>query len=285
MEIKSLSHDMINSLVNLVNEVFSSYVIPIHWTSNGFEQDMKENNIILDNSYMLYEDGIPIGFIVIAIENQIARIDTMGVISSKRGTGASEYLLQHVLENLKWKKIKKVTLEVMDKDQRAVKFYKKHGFRVQRELHTLMLDIVDKRPHEFFYEDATSHTIHELSYRAQNIFHRNPNWQRTPVTLQRSEDRYEKFAIYRAGNHAHPVGYVVWGENDGNFFIVDLHTIDPDIDLKELILDCFKIIYERCGRKTMVMANLPTDDTLYPVLKELGASEAFVQLEMILDLY
>jgi len=285
MEIKTLNHGMVNSLVNLVNEVFSNYVIPIHWTSKGFELDVRENGIELDSSFMLYENGVPIGFLITALEGHIARIDAMGVIASKRGTGASEYLMQHALEHLKWKKINTVTLEVMDLDQRAVKFYKKHGFRVQRELHTLTLEVEDKRPHEYFYEDATSHTVHELSYRAQNIFHRIPNWQRTPLTLQRSEERYEKFVVFNGKNHAHPIGYVVWGENEDNFFIVDMHTITPDVELIDFACDCFKIIYERCAKKALVMANLPVDDPLYRAMIELGAKVAFVQLEMILDQY
>ncbi len=46
-EFKPLNEVSISILVNLVNEVFKDYVVPVRWTYDSFTMDIKENSISL----------------------------------------------------------------------------------------------------------------------------------------------------------------------------------------------------------------------------------------------
>lgn len=284
MEIKAIKKEDIGKLVSLINEVFDDYPIEINWTEKDFEMDMIENRISLNDSFFLMDAERYIGFIVMAKSAHSARIDSMGVIKSSRRSGCAYFLLQHVIEHLKWKKVTEISLEVLSSHELAVEFYKKHGFSIKRNLYSLIFNLNDYAPHRFLFKEANTHIIHELSLRAEMIFQRNPNWQRTPLTLQNSGNRYFKHAIYDSVKRSHPIGYVVWGENPDQAYIVDLFSVDPEYDLKEIIEDSRRFIREETNREKCIITNLPQDDKVFEKLVESGAEILFKQYEMGLNI-
>src|SRR6056297_666707 len=237
MVVKEIQKNQISSLLTLINEIFDDYPIPVNWTAREFEMDMIENRISLKDSFFLFKESLPVGFIVIAKNGDKARIDAMGVKKQFRGTGCAELLLQHTLENLKWKKIESVMLEVIETDKRAIGFYEKQGFTHERKLYSLLLDLSDYSPQVFLYKTGNTHIIHELSLQSNHIFHRNLNWQRTPSALENSANRYYKEVIYDRSNKSHPIGYLVWGETPDNVYVIDTYTVNPDYDLMTIVDD------------------------------------------------
>ena len=284
MEVKVIQKNQISTLLTLINEVFDDYPIPVYWTEREFEMDMIENRISLEDSFFLFKDSIPVGFIVIAINNKKARIDSMGVKKDYRGTGCAELLLQHTLENLKWKKIETVMLEVIESDKRAVRFYDKQGFSHERKLFSLLMDLDDFSPEVFRYKTGNTHIIHELSLQANNIFHRDLNWQRTPSALGNSGERYYKEVIYDKDDKGHPIGYLVWGENSDNVYIIDLYTVNPDYDLKKIIDDAKRFLRGKTRKRKCLVTNVPENDDLFEDLISRGAEILFKQIEMELNL-
>jgi ribosomal protein S18 acetylase RimI-like enzyme len=280
MEIKVIKKEDISKLISLINEIFDDYPIEINWTEKDFEMDMIENRISLNDSFFLMDEGQHIGFIVMAKNARSARIDSMGVIKSRRRSGLAFYLLQHVIEHLKWKKVNEITLEVISTHDLAIRFYKKHGFSVRRNLYSLIFNLNDYSPHRFLFKDGNAHIIHELSLRAEMIFHRNPNWQRTPLTLENSGTRYFKHVIYDANKRSHPIGYVVWGENPDQAYIVDIYSVNPEYALAEIIADARRFIREETNREKCIITNLPQDDKVFEKLVESGAQTLFKQYEM-----
>ncbi|MDN5359182.1 MAG: hypothetical protein PWQ84_245 [Thermotogaceae bacterium] len=284
MEVKVIQKNQISTLLALINEVFDDYPIPVNWTEREFEMDMIENRISLEDSFFLFKDSIPVGFIVIAKNNDRARIDSMGVKNDFRGTGCAELLLQHTLENLKWKKIESVMLEVIESDKRAVRFYEKQGFSHERKLFSLLLDLNDFSPEVYRYKNSNTHIIHELSLQANNIFHRHLNWQRMPSALGNSGDRYYKEVIYDKSDKGHPIGYLVWGENTDNAYIIDTYTVNPDYDLKQIIQDVKRFLRTKTNKTKCLITNVPENDDLFENLVGCNAEILFKQIEMELNL-
>lgn len=284
MEVREIQKNQVSTLLDLINEVFDDYPIPVNWTEREFEMDMIENRISLEDSFFLFKDSNPVGFIVIAKNKNRARIDSMGVKKEYRGTGCAELLLQHTLENLKWKKIDSVMLEVIESDKRAVRFYEKQGFSHQRKLYSLLLDLNDFSPEVFNYKSANTHIIHELSLQANNIFHRHLNWQRMPSALGNSGDRYYKEVIYNKDDKGHPIGYLVWGENPDNAYIIDLYTVNPEYDLKEIIKDAKRFLRSKTTKTKCLITNIPENDNLFEDLISSDAEILFKQIEMELNL-
>ena len=262
--------------VNFVNEVFSDYAIPINWDVLNFRLDVRENSLDLDLSYVFLENERPVGFIVTGVRKNRGRIDAMGVVKEKRGTGLAQKILQYALERLKWKGVERVILEVAEEDPRAVRFYEKNGFREIRKLHTLALrprDFVDQDEGKFFKTEAR--WVHKAALEAQVNIPRKPNWQREPLTLLLSDDRYEMNRVVVEGEE----GYAVWGTTPDSAFIVDASPVkNPDV-YQSLLSSLVKKIFSE-GYGVITISSVPEDDSLYDNAVKIGFKTIFVQKEM-----
>ena len=262
--------------VNFVNEVFSDYAIPINWDVLNFRLDVRENSLDLDLSYVFLENERPVGFIVTGVRKNRGRIDAMGVVREKRGTGLAQKILQYALERLKWKGVERVILEVAEEDPRAVRFYEKNGFREIRKLHTLALrprDFVDQDEGKFFKTEAR--WVHKAALEAQVNIPRKPNWQREPLTLLLSDDRYEMNRVVVEGEE----GYAVWGTTPDSAFIVDASPVkNPDV-YQSLLSSLVKKIFSE-GYGVITISSVPEDDSLYDNAVKIGFKTIFVQKEM-----
>lgn len=96
------SKEKIETITELVNEVFKDYVIPINWTKESFLLDMAENSIFLEHSQILYfgKEKLPIGFCITSAREKRARIDSFGIKNEYRKTGASYFLINNVFYDL-----------------------------------------------------------------------------------------------------------------------------------------------------------------------------------------
>ncbi len=284
MELKALDESQINVLITLVNEVFADYPISIRWTTQDFHLDIVENGLSMKDSFILWEGREPVGFIVVGIRDKLARIDAMGVKVSVRGTEASEYLFQNCLENLKWRKISTIQLEVLESEKRAVRFYEKRGFLVTRRLNAYRVSVNPNLSHRLIYRDITAKTVSELALEAQTSFSRKLNWQRVPTSFQHASGRYRMEAVFSEKSTAQPLGFVIWGENADNFYIVDCYRLSTDIELIDLAHDILLYIEYKTRKTEGVISNLPEDDKLSEVFPLLGGEMIFNQLEMELKL-
>lgn len=269
--------------VNLVNLIFENYIIPIKWNIVDFELDVKENSLSLENSFVFFENNNPVGFVLIGIRKDVARIDAMGIIKEKRGTGLANYILEYSLEQLKWKNINKIILEVVEKDERAVRFYLKNGFKHSRYLKSLILSMEDAKDIQYDnlrydYKQVDSKKIHDLAREAMFLFKRVPNWQREPTTLLLSEKRYRNELIIEKKR---TVGYLVWGNTSSKTsFIVDFSPIDRNLKPKFLLSDVLKHIYRVTKAKDIQIMNVPEKDLIYDAALDIGFSVFITQIEM-----
>jgi ribosomal protein S18 acetylase RimI-like enzyme len=284
VELRSIEESHFNTMISLVNEVFSDYPIPIRWNLKDFQLDIRENGISLKDSYILWENEEAIGFIIIGIREKTSRIDAMGLKARYRGTEASEYMYQHCLENLKWKKISSVQLEVLESEKRAIRFYEKRGFVAVRYLNAYRFGINPNLSPRFIYKPGGSKLIHELAMEAQQLFNRKLNWQRVPISLQNSRDRYHNTIVYHEKYGNRPIGFVVWGENPNNYYIVDCYRVTTDIELIDFVHDVLLKIHLDSAQQTGVISNLPEEDKLSEVFVHLGGEIMFRQLEMELKM-
>ena len=280
--IKKLNEVSLLDFVNLVNEIFKDYKLPINWDVYTFKLDARENSLSFEDSFVFYENDYPTGFIVVGIRKNKARIDAMGVIREKRGTGLASRILEHAIENLKWKAVNTVILEVIEEDERAVRFYQKNGFKIQRKLDTLgfegkMPDVPFLR---FFKTDAR--WIHKVSLDIQIHTNRKPNWQREPLTLFLSDERYSMERVSFRGKE----GYLVWGVTPTSAFIVDCFIRDSSREnFLEFFRGCVDHVKKRSGKELITMTAVPEDDILHKVAKSMGFKTILTQLEMSLRIH
>jgi len=275
VEFKKLSEVSLSKIVDLVNSIFKDYVVPIKWDMLSFELDMKENSISLEDSYLMRIEGEDIGFCINALRPPYARIDAFGIRRPYRRRRLGDALLNYSLDSLKWKGVKEISLEVAEHDE-AVIFYEKNGFRIERTLISYYVDEkVDAEPLNF--TDAVIDEIYNEAVINQKEKLRFPNWQREPLTLKLSEDRYNHNFL-KDGNKE--VGYVVWGTNPDGAYIIDAAPKDfknYNGFFKRLIAS----IQTSLSIEKMIIMNVPENDSLTGAVIAAGMKPFFKQWEMV----
>ncbi|KLO21663.1 MULTISPECIES: GNAT family N-acetyltransferase [unclassified Marinitoga] len=276
MEFKKASEVPKITIVDLVNETFKDYSVPINWTMTSFEYDLRENSISLDDSYIVYEDNKPIGFSLVSIRGARGRIDAFGFLKEFRLKGYGSELLYYTLEKMKWKGITKITLEVVDEETSAKKFYKKHGFKERRILESFIKYLDKTDDTKFKYVETDNKYIHDRAVEALHYIGRNPNWQREPKTLELSRERYKMERIIQKG---FTIGYVVWGKTKEGVFIVDVSPIVDTTKYEEILKDLINR-FANMNFKNITIVSLPENDPLYELIKKYEFTPFLKQVEM-----
>ena len=275
---RSLNEVSLIDFVSLVNEIFSDYPLPVNWDVLGFRLDARENSLSMDESFVFFEGTKPVGFVVTGIRKSRGRIDAMGVVREKRGTGLAQMILRHALERLKWHGVERVILEVASNDPRALRFYQKNGFREIRELHTLALkrdNTVGSKGARFFKTDPR--WVHRVAIEAELSLPRRPNWQREALTLLLSDGRYRMERVVLKGKGE---GYLVWGTTEDSAFIVDTSPISDRSYYTQLLEASVHRIFEETSKPVITITAVPEDDPLYETSIGVGFRSVFEQKEM-----
>ncbi len=274
-EFEKLSDVSLSEIIDLVNDVFADYVIPIKWDVLSFELDMKENSISLEDSYIMKIDGEKIGFCVNALRPHRARIDAFGIKRDYRGKGFGSALLDYSIDSLKWKKAENISLEVAEKDM-AASFYEKHGFRVQRTLISYYVDKkVEVEPYNF--EKAVVDEIYDMAVFNMKEKLRFPNWQREPITLKLSDGRYNHNFLKDGSKNC---GYAVWGANKEGAYVIDAaprHFEKYDEFFKKTLSSIQNLL----SFEKIIIMNVPEDDPLSDAALSAEMNPFFRQWEMI----
>jgi len=197
----------------------------------------------------------------------------MGVIREERGTGAASYILEHTINYLKWRGIKKIQLEVIKNDVRAYRFYEKHGFREKRLLYSMVLKNPKNFNIEYNYIPIESRTAY---IQALEIYFagRRPNWQREPISLLLSDKRYNFTKIITNSGE----GYLVWGKlENNNVPIIDAGTKNNYSDILKASINFLK---SQTNCNSISISSVPEDDFLFEPLKNTGFQTILIQSEM-----
>ena len=272
-----LSEYPLADFISLVNDIFSDYAIPISWNVLDFKLDAKENSLSFEDSFVFMDKGKPVGFIVTGIRKEVGRVDAMGVVKDKRGTGLARKILQYAISRLERKGVERIVLEVASSDTRAVRFYEKNGFRQVRNLYTLII-----KPEDFVgqgdgnFSETEHNWVHWASMTALVNIPRKPNWQRDPTTLNLSENRYRMERIVIDGEE----GYLVWGETKDSSFIVDVSPVKNPEYFQVMIASSVKKIFSETSKELITMSSVPEDDPLYSEAIKVGFKGIFKQYEM-----
>lgn len=264
--------------LQLVNQIFEDYPIPIKWDLFSFNLDVRENSVSLTDSYVFFKNGKPVGFVLCCIRKNRGRIDSMGVVKEERNKGLGGEILSFCLEAMKKRNVTDVVLEVLADQEKVVRFYSRFGFRVSRRLVSMIRHLPVPSVSARFLK-AERESVHKSALEALVKFSRRPNWQREPLTLLLSADRY------RMARAAHPLsGYVVWGRSEENAFIVDCAPTSTETSYTELLEQAVNYVCSIENRKVCFMGNVPEDDPLYEAADQTGFKPLFEQYEMILKL-
>lgn len=120
-------------------EAFADYAMD----ASGTKEDtmllrMAKNSVDFDASPGAYDGEHLVGFTLIGIdevEGDLTAYDAgTGIVPDFRGQGLAKKMFDHALPELEKRGVKRFLLEVLQKNESAIKAYQKSGFGIDREL-------------------------------------------------------------------------------------------------------------------------------------------------------
>ncbi|MBN2218732.1 MAG: GNAT family N-acetyltransferase [Kosmotogaceae bacterium] len=264
-------------VVNVLNLVFSDYVLRMHWTLESFERDVRENNISLSESFVMKAEGIHVGIVLLSFREKRARIDLMGVIPSFRREGVGFKMVDEAVRIAKWKGCDRIILEVPEKDKRAIDFYEKFGFRHRRELITFFI----RRPGtgDFSIKESDSGKVVEYALYVMDKYKRSPEWEREPASFHHLERYNFDTVIDEQGRE---IAYCIWQERDSVFYVKDCGPTRA-ASFKEAIGAICSIAKSK--NLTPLFPTVPDSDPLFTEVQEFEPEILLKQSEMILKIH
>lgn len=123
------------ALARLFAAAFADYLLPFHMPdAASLAAWMRANGVDLVHSRVLCADEAPVGFAFMNVTGGTARVASFGVVPAARGLGTASTLVETVLAEARARGERRVVLEVLEQNERAVKLYARHDFRVLRRL-------------------------------------------------------------------------------------------------------------------------------------------------------
>lgn len=111
----------IESVVQLERQIFKN-----PWDLSAYEQDLVNNPC--SYLYVLKYGDILIGYIDFWITFDSATLCKIGIDPKYQGRHLSSLLMDKMIDELRFQKIKYITLEVRSSNQKAIALYNKYGF-------------------------------------------------------------------------------------------------------------------------------------------------------------
>jgi GNAT superfamily N-acetyltransferase len=136
MTLQVASKLAIPDMAGLFNHAFTGYIGgAVEFTPETMHSFLVRDNVDLNASSMLMDDGRPVGFILLARQGWTSRVAAMGMIPEAQSKGLGRWFMERVIEQAKAQDVRTLVLEAFEQNERAVKLYMRVGFRIVRRLY------------------------------------------------------------------------------------------------------------------------------------------------------
>lgn len=282
INIAPIAEDQFDTVLQAFNEGYEGYIVPFHLEAPQLQGHIASGGIDLSASRMAFDDGPPIGIVLIGIRGQRGWVGGVGVNKAWRGKGVGRMLMQALIESARERGLNVLQLEVIEGNTAAHNLYLSLGFKNTRRL--LILDRVFMPSHE----SASASTVAGITIESISpadalppvtAFHARPNpWQREQDSLRPQVARMSAWSALRDGN---PIAYAVANAGEKTVQWLDIGCAAGE---ENALLALISHVHTQFPQAIGRMVNLPEDDPAWPVLSSLGYTESLAQHEMRLDL-
>ena len=209
MTVKNLSTISFNELLDCFLLAFENYFVKMPSDRNYYKERWKAANVDYNLSYGLFDQGKLVGFIIHAIDKRngiVTAFNTAtGVIPEYRGKKIVKSIYNYALQDLAKHGIQKSTLEVITKNNIAIKAYEGVGFKISKNFKCFEGEIKIENDEEFEVEQ---------------IALKNINWNTLPNQQYYSWD-FQKETLLKGNNSFFQV---LRNKKPESFFIINSDT-------------------------------------------------------------
>lgn len=217
MKITTLEHTVFSEIMDCFLASFADYYVPMPKDHNYYKKRWETAGLNYHLSYGVFDDDVLVAFALHAVDvragDKTAFNTGTGVLANYRGQRLVQQLYEFALDDFKKQGIKKITLEVIQENRKAIRAYQKVGFSIEREL--------------LCYKASIGNTkMDKLKLKAVDIA--SVDWQQLPDQSEYSWD-FQMETLVKSAYHFY---YVMKDDIAIAYFIVDLnHKMIAQFDL------------------------------------------------------
>lgn len=208
MKVINLSQVDKEAIVQVLNESFADYIIPLQLTVEQLENKIAAENIQLNLSVGVLDQEKLVGFMLHALNTVEGKLTAYnaatGVVPSHRGQGLVAKMYAWLFEQLTPLKVEQLVLEVIEGNHAAIRAYEKIGYHKARKL-------ICFEGETDVNQTNKSIEIKELTDFNWAIFSSfwdiQPSWQNAVSALENSKARCHILGAYSEGTL---VGYLIF---------------------------------------------------------------------------
>ncbi len=268
MKIKNLTDTPLIAIVDCLLKSFEGYFVQLPSDLSYWEERFKTARVDLKYSYGMFDNQQLVGFIVNGIDihsgKKTAYNSGTGVLPEYRGHAIVDSLYDHALPEFQKAGIEKCLLEVIRENHRALKVYKRIGFKIKRGLNSFKGKLT---------ENTLDHHLKKVSYGdiLKSGFYRPQfySWDNLAKAVEISEANKDSYLV--SANNDSVLGYFTMGPGGQ---IVQVEAAE-NTNISEIIKSMGKITPE------IRFGNIPDERCdLIGELNILGLENTINQYEM-----
>lgn len=208
MKVIDLSQVDKEAIVQVLNESFADYIIPLQLTVEQLENKIAAENIQLNLSVGVLDQEKLVGFMLHALNTVEGKLTAYnaatGVVPSHRGQGLVAKMYAWLFEQLTPLKVEQLVLEVIEGNQAAIRAYEKMGYHKARKLICFEGETdVDQANKPVEIKELTDFNWAVFS----SFWDIQPSWQNAVSALENSKARCRILGAYSEGKM---VGYLIF---------------------------------------------------------------------------
>jgi ribosomal protein S18 acetylase RimI-like enzyme len=231
MDIKNLKDTPFADIVAALSESFSDYLVPMPSEVSYWENRFKAARVDFGLSFGMFDKDKLVGFIINGIDDvdgiKTAFNTGTGVTQSARGQGVTDKLYQYALPIFKDQGIQRCSLEVIEKNERAIHVYERIGFAIHKRLKCFK-GAISPTDENVTVTEVPFAAI-EAQSRATDHFY---SWDNTSTSIKASGSLYKSYKVMDSGGQES--GYFVINPLSGYVAQLDAVTTSTDQALKVL---------------------------------------------------
>lgn len=277
MEIRNLKNSNVEELLSVFNRSFSDYIVPFHLSLEQLELKIELEKIDMNLSVGVFESDKLEGFILQAWKEEngqhlIYNAGT-GITPEYRGKGLVRKMYDLILPVLKEKKADVLTLEVIERNNPAIRAYENLGFKITRKLLCFngIIEIKEKN---------TDVLIEEIDNFQWEVFEPfwdiMPSWQNSSAILTGREKKYKILGAYK---NQQLVGYAVYNPSARKVCQI---AVDKNYRRQGIGTELFRIIEKLFGGQAVSVNNVDdrSENISAFLEKRIGLKNWLSQFEM-----
>ncbi len=262
---------------------FTGYYLPMSQTPEGLAQMMRENDVRLEDSAVLYVEGELAGIGLVGVRPPRGWVAGMGVAPQWRGQGIGARLLERLLGHMRAIGLHLAQLEALDVNAPALALYKRMGFQVVRPLTVyhgpLRLDTVPAPARRADDRSRARAVTARLALQDFDAAHAvAPAWQRERASLERVRGALDGLGLWDEGRLR---AYALYSRQSGAYALLDAGALASDADdRRDDIMRLLRSLAEPAPETAFRAINIPPGDALGAALDAFGCAVTVTQREM-----